>query len=93
MSKSDNISSSFSEDESLASQALNLLRPGTQECDTLQVYIDCTVITLHIESDTRCLQWSNTSTWLKTRCPLKEPNIQDLCFSVLVFRQRPRAGQ
>lgn len=73
MSKSDNISSSFSEDESLASQALNLLRPGIQECDTLQVYIDCTVITSHIESDTCCLQWSNTSTWLKTRCPLKKP--------------------
>lgn len=73
MSKSDNISSSFSEDGSLASQALNLLKPGIQECDTLQVYIDCTVITSHIESDTCCLQWSSTSTWLKTSCPLKEP--------------------
>lgn len=73
MSKSDNISSSFSEDGSLASQALNLLKPGIQECDTLQVYIKCTVITSYIESDTCCLQWSSTSAWLKTSSPLKEP--------------------
>lgn len=72
MSKSDNISSSFSEDGSLASQALHLLKPGTQECDTIQVYIDCTVITSHIESDTCCLQWSSTSMWLKTSCMLRE---------------------
>lgn len=82
MSTSDNISSSFSEDKSLASQAPNLLTPGIQECDTLQVYINCTMITSHIESDTCCLQWSNTTTWLKTRCPLKEPIPGPLLFSV-----------
>lgn len=61
MPKSDNTSSSLSEGWSPASQALNWLKPGVQECNTLQVYIDGTVITSHMELDTCCFQLSSTS--------------------------------
>lgn len=61
MPTTDNTPSSLSEGWSPAPQALNWLKPGIQECDTLQVYIDSTVITSHVEPDTRCLQWSSTS--------------------------------